>query len=171
MGMVAILVMWPGQFKHIFISEGYIRNMVTVGFILAFKEMFEILNGSSWVNGQTMTLTFSPTNLHLLIKTTLITFSMPNSSKLSMKSHVLAFSNICPCHIKRSRSTQGHHLNNLGSTQVPNATYQIPRPSCQLVLEKKIFKDFYHIWAWRQPWSCEPTHLYKFSFPFTHKLS
>ena len=29
--------------------------------------------GSSWVKGQTLTLTFSPTNLHLLIKTTLIT--------------------------------------------------------------------------------------------------
>ena len=21
------------------------------------------------------------------------------------------------------------------------------------------------------PWLCDPTHLYKFSFPFTHKLS
>ena len=42
MGGVAILVMWPGQFKHIFISEGYIWNMVTIG-LLAFEEMFEFV--------------------------------------------------------------------------------------------------------------------------------
>ena len=33
-----------------------------------------------------MTLTFSPTNLHLLIKTTLFTIFMPKSLKLSIKS-------------------------------------------------------------------------------------
>ena len=42
MGVVAILVMWPGQFKHIFVSEGYIWNMVTIG-LLAFEEMFEFV--------------------------------------------------------------------------------------------------------------------------------
>ena len=31
--------------------------------------------------------------------------------------------------VKKSRSIQGHHLNNLGSTQLPNASYQVPRPS------------------------------------------
>ena len=30
---------------------------------------------------------------------------------------------------------------------------------------------FYHIWAWRPPWSCDPTHLYEFSFTCTNKLS
>ena len=30
---------------------------------------------------------------------------------------------------------------------------------------------FYHIWAWRPCWSCDPTHLYKFSFLFSLKLS
>ena len=39
---------------------------------------------------------------------------------------------------------------NVGSTRVPNATYQVPRSSA-LVLEK-ISK---HIWAWRPPWSCD----------------
>ena len=29
----------------------------------------------------------------------------------------------------------------------------------------------YHIWAWRPCWSCDPTHLYKFSFLFSLKLS
>ena len=40
--VVAILVMWPGQFKHIFVSEGHIWNMVTIG-LLAFDEMFEFV--------------------------------------------------------------------------------------------------------------------------------
>ena len=34
-----------------------------------------------------------------------------------------------------------------------------------LVLEKKIFKGFYYIWAWRPSWSCDLDHLYKLSFP------
>ena len=32
-----------------------------------------------------------------------------------------------------------------------------------LVLEKKIFKGFYHIWAWRPSWSCDQHHVNKFS--------
>ena len=32
-------------------------------------------------------------------------------------------------------------------------------------LEKKIFKGFYHIWAWRPSWLCELNHLHKLSFP------
>ena len=28
-----------------------------------------------------------------------------------------------------------------------------------LVLEKKIFKGFYHIWAWRPSWPCDLYHL------------
>ena len=46
MGVVAILVMWHGQFKHIFVSanpEGYIWNMTTIG-LLAFEKMLEIVN-------------------------------------------------------------------------------------------------------------------------------
>ena len=43
MGVVAILIMWPGQFKHIFTSEVYIWNMVAID-LLAFEEMFEIVN-------------------------------------------------------------------------------------------------------------------------------
>ena len=34
-----------------------------------------------------------------------------------------------------------------------------------LVLEKNIFKGFYHIWAWRPSWSYDQDHLYKLSFP------
>ena len=28
-----------------------------------------------------------------------------------------------------------------------------------LVLEKKIFEGFYHIWAWRPSWSCDQDHV------------
>ena len=34
-----------------------------------------------------------------------------------------------------------------------------------LVLAKKIFKGFYHMWTWRPSWSCILDHLYKLSFP------
>ena len=33
------------------------------------------------------------------------------------------------------------------------------------VLEKKIFKGFYHIWAWRPSWSCDLDYLYIHWFP------
>ena len=32
-------------------------------------------------------------------------------------------------------------------------------------LEKKIFEGFYHIWAWRPSWSCDPDAENKLSFP------
>ena len=35
-----------------------------------------------------------------------------------------------------------------------------------VVLEKKFFlKGFYHIWAWRPSWSCDPNAANKLSFP------
>ena len=34
-----------------------------------------------------------------------------------------------------------------------------------LVLEKKILKGFYHLWAWRPSWSCDPDPANKLSFP------
>ena len=33
------------------------------------------------------------------------------------------------------------------------------------VPEKKIFEWFYHIWAWRPFWSCDPDAVNKISFP------
>ena len=33
------------------------------------------------------------------------------------------------------------------------------------LVPQKIFKGFYHIWAWRTHWSCEMDHLNKLSFP------
>ena len=37
----------------------------------------------------------------------------------------------------------------------------------QPVPEKKIFKGFYHIWAWRPSWSCDQHHVIRFLFPCT----
>ena len=36
---------------------------------------------------------------------------------------------------------------------------------CPPVPEKKIFKGFYHIWAWRPSWSCDPHSANEISFP------
>ena len=38
-------------------------------------------------------------------------------------------------------------------------------PKASSVLEKKIFKGFYHIWAWRPSWSMDCDHFSNFSFP------
>ena len=39
-----------------------------------------------------------------------------------------------------------------------------------LVLEEKIFKGFYHIWAWQPSWSFDLHHLYQFSLLCSHEL-
>ena len=71
----------------------------------------------------------------------------------------------------RPGSTQGHNLNDLGSTCIDNATYEVSRSSVYWFWRRRFFLGFYHIWAWLPCWSCDPNHLYKFSFPFSHKLS
>ena len=38
------------------------------------------------------------------------------------------------------------------------------------VLEKKIFEGFYHIWAWRPSWSCDPDAANKISKQFKTKF-
>ena len=35
---------------------------------------------------------------------------------------------------------------------------------CPAVPEQKIFEGFYHIWAWRQSWSCDQQHILNFNF-------
>ena len=44
-------------------------------------------------------------------------------------------------------------------------TYAKIQPQASSVLEKKIFKGFYHIWAWRPSWSMDRDHFSNFSFP------
>ena len=38
-----------------------------------------------------------------------------------------------------------------------------------LLVLQKIFKGFYHIWAWQPSWSCDLDHLYKLLFPLPKK--
>ena len=38
-------------------------------------------------------------------------------------------------------------------------------PEASSALEKKIFKGFYHIWAWRPSWSMDRDHFSNLSFP------
>ena len=49
----------------------------------------------------------------------------------------------------------------------PSAQCYIPSHKVigPLVLEKKIFEDFYHIWVWRPSWSCDPDPANKLPFP------
>ena len=42
----------------------------------------------------------------------------------------------------RSRSTQGHHLNKLGSTRAPNVAYQVSRSSAFWFWRRRFFKVF-----------------------------
>ena len=42
-------------------------------------------------------------------------------------------------------------------------------PKASSVLEKKIFKGFYHIWAWRPSWSMNRDHFSNLSFPWLKK--
>ena len=40
-----------------------------------------------------------------------------------------------------------------------------------LVPEKKGFKGFYHIWAWRISWLCDADAANKLSFPISYNLA
>ena len=48
MGMVAILVMWPGRFEQLFVPPtpgGNIWNLVTIGPVVSEEKSFEIVDG------------------------------------------------------------------------------------------------------------------------------
>lgn len=62
------------------------------------------------------------------------------SLELSMKSHVLEFSNIWPC-LKRVKVAKGHHFNNFGSTLVPMLHTKF-QAFGKLDLQQKIFRCF-----------------------------
>ena len=53
----------------------------------------------------------------------------------------------------------------LGSTQVPNAVYQVSILLAIRFWRRLNFNVFYHIWAWWPSWSCDQDHLNKLSFP------
>ena len=59
------------------------------------------------------------------------------------------------------------HFSNLSFPQPKEAPYEILAKLAQAssVLEKKIFKGFYHIWAWQPSWSMDRDHFSNLSFP------
>ena len=82
--------------------------------------------------------------------------------------HEILCSRTFPCLIlpyNRSRSIQGHHLNYLVSTLVPDATCtcKVSRPLVNWFWRRS-FKGFYHIWAWWLYWSCDLDSLNMFLF-------
>ena len=52
-----------------------------------------------------------------------------------------------------------------GRPPVPDDSCKGSAPKVFSVLEEKIFKGFYHIWAWRPSWSTDRDHFSNFSFP------
>ena len=130
MGMVSILVMWPGQFKHIFVSEGYMymkygynRVIGVWGNVWICKIM--VVPGSKV---KQWPWPFFPQIFTYLLRQLYLPFLFQDLQNFPLYPMYLHFP-IFDLAVKQSRPTQGHHLNILGSTQVPNATYQVPRPS------------------------------------------
>ena len=83
----------------------------------------------------------------------------PKSSNLSMKSYVQHFPYL-------TSPNKGQDKTNVVICIILIATRVSSfKATGQLAMENKIFKSFYHIWAWRSYWSCDLDGLGKFSFP------
>ena len=102
-------------------TQCYIQNFIAIG-LVAFRELFEIVTLQSWNKGQRMTLTSCIHNSLIHEDNSKYQFLGQSLQKTSMKSNVLAFF-ISDLALKRSMSSQGHQLNNLGSARVPSAAY------------------------------------------------
>ena len=59
-----------------------------------------------------------------------------------------------------------HYFSNFGRPR-PRWFMHTFSPKASLVLEKKIFKGFYHIWAWRPSWSMNRDHFSNLLFPLS----
>ena len=57
-----------------------------------------------------------------------------------------------------------HYFSNFGRPPVSRWYVQRYSHKASSVLEKKIFKCFYHIWAWRPSWSMDGNHFSNLSF-------
>ena len=57
-----------------------------------------------------------------------------------------------------------HHFSNFGRPPVPDDLCKDSAPKASSVLEK-IFKGFYHIWAWWPSWLMNCDHFSNLSFP------
>ena len=92
-------------------------------------------------------------------KSTVFTFSY-------RKAEVIKFDHA----VKKVKVTPGSSFEQTMMNWSPQCYIPSFMKSSPPVLEK-IFEGFYHIWAWRQSWSCDQDHVNKFSFPYTCKLS
>ena len=132
------------------------------------KRSLKILNLSDLDQGQWMTLTFDTQKASCTYLVDCIYQLLYHRLQKFLKesialpfSHTKALSDkIWPCH----KIGQGHHLNRLGSTRVPNAAYQLSRSSAFWFRRRWFFGGFYHIWAWRPTRSRDLDHLIKFLF-------
>ena len=68
--------------------------------------------------------------------------------------------------IKGQSSTKDHHLNNFGRPRVIGAIYQVSRFHVSWFWRRRFSKGFYHIWAWRPSWSCDPDFMNKIIYPY-----
>ena len=57
--------------------------------------------------------------------------------------------------------TQCHHLNKFGSIWRTRCSIPSFNVIGLLVPKEDLFEGFYHMWAWKQFWSCDPEHLNK----------
>ena len=57
-----------------------------------------------------------------------------------------------------------YHFINFGRPPIPDDFLQRFSPKASSVLEK-LFKGFYHIWAWRPSWSIDRNHFSNLSLP------
>ena len=71
---------------------------------------------------------------------------------------------ILPCRKIGQGHSQGHQLNKLWWAGVPDAK-QVSWKSARRFWRRRFLKGFYHIWAWRPSWSCDPDAANKLSFP------
>ena len=104
MGMAAMLVMYPGALENFFIPStprGSIWNLVSIGPVVLEQILWNCQNlrflGQRSKND--LDLLYSHIFMYSL-RWLYIPIFRPKSSKLTMKSHVLAFSHIWPCRKK-----------------------------------------------------------------------
>ena len=65
---------------------------------------------------------------------------------------------IWPCHKIGQGQPRGIIWTNCVALEYSMLPYQVSRSSA-FQFQRRIFKGFYHIWAWRQSWSCDLDHL------------
>ena len=157
MGIVAKLFLRPGPFEQIFnlpLPGCCIWNLIEIGPPVSKEKLFETVNTLDlfylWYSQRYKKHLLTYHRLPLFWKNTM--FHLFSNQKPKLPN--LTFTK------NKSRSTQGHHLNKLGSTRWPNATkFQGNQPSNS---GEKDFLRFYHIWAMWPSRSWDLDHLNKF---------